>query len=349
MKKIYLFLVLFFCLCLRIKIQDIYPSIYTKIKIGNSADSIQIKYVNKIPVNVPLQTIVENGQIYIPDYYHSQIKLFDIKGKIIAIYGKKTEELLGDFDFYPLKIERLGLFSVSPNGDIFLQIRNKARNMSQSRKYINPSFILHIDRNGEIIGKIGLNGVGSKLPFDYIESISSPTDNRLNVFHNRNQEIVLSFFENGFLKEQISKETFRKYLKEDFQKYDITTERILSSSQGDYHLVCFSYISKKDSEFAFKKIFKYTKENQIKFLRKLESIDEFLFAVLNTNQFYIQKMQKNKFIEIELNSLQNQVLNSLFLNLGETKSLWKTIFINNKDEIFSTHLESDFLEIYRWN
>ena len=348
MKKIYLFFILFFYLCLRIKIQDLYPSIYTKIKIGNSVDSIQIKYVNKIPVNVPLQIIVENGQIYIPDYYHSQIKLFDLKGKMIAIYGKKTEGLFEDFHFYPLEIERIGLFSVSPNRDIFLQIRNKAISVNQSRNYISPSFILHIDRNGETIGKIGLNGVGSKLPFDYIESISSPTNNRLNVFHNRNQEMVLSFFENGFLKKQISKETFRRYLKEDFQKYDITIEKILSSSQGDYHLICFSYITKKDSEFAFKKIFKYTKENQIQFIRRLESTDKILFAVLNTNEFYIQKIQKNQSIEIELNSPQNEVLNSLFLNLSESKGLWKTTFINNKDEIFSTHLESDFLEIYRW-
>ena len=353
LKKIFLCLALsfFFHLCLRIKIQDLYPSIYTKVKTGNSANSIQIKYVNGIPVNIPLQTIVENGQIYIPDYYHSQIKLFDIKGKMISVYGKKPKELPKNINFYELEINRIGLFSVSPDRSLFLQIRKEAENIkiSQTKKYINPSFILHITKNGEVMGKIGLNGVGSKLPFHYIEAIASPQNNQLSVFHNRNNEKILSLFENGFLKKKISKESFREYLKEDLKKYNITIEKILTSSQGDYHLICFNYDGKKDLEFAFKKIFKYTEENKIEFIRKLESIDEFLFAVLNTNQFYIQRFQRNKSIELELNSPENQIIYGLFLNLSEVKGLWKRIFINNKDEIFSTHLEPDFLEIYRWN
>ena len=352
MKKIFLFIILITTLsCIRLKVDNLNYSRYAQISVGTEADTIQVRYINGVSVNVPLQVIVEGGLIYIPDYYNSVIKVFNINGNLVSVYGKKTENVnIASAKFYEFDINLLGTFTVSTDRSIFLQVRENTKDISlaESRKYINPSFILHISSNGSLIKEIGMNGVDSKLPFDYIESMISPREDKLYVYHNQNDEMTLSFFHKGILKQQISKQLFYEYIKSDLEKYSIILEKIVPHPEGDYYFVCFSYIEKESQKFTFKKIFQYSNGGKIRFIRQIDSINETPLIVLNTSQYYVKQIDEQNIVELQLNDPNHKPVHNLRLNLSNVNNLWRNIFINNKNEIFSTNIKSSFLEIYRW-
>jgi hypothetical protein len=365
MKKTILvcFWILFLTECKRFQIESLHPTLISEIPIGDETEKINGQIINNTIVNIPFRIPIGSNRLYITDYLNSRIKIYNFDGKLEFIIGNaKRNEL--KIKFLSQKFNSIGLISVSQEDDIYVQNRLSS-NSVESKKEENlliktsgffdtkeiestPSYILQINNKGKLISILGKNGVNSE-PFRYIEAIYSYKKNKIFVYHKFAEQMLLSIYDNGELKGSIEEEKIDVLKSEE---YNTKLDSMIPNLENEYALVSVSYFGKKDLRFKFRKIFKYDFNNSkpTKEMKEILYPSEILFHSTNTDSFIIWETEnKGDSVKLQIHDKEGNHIKNKRFEFNSARSNWRETYMDEKGNLFSIRLNSNFLELYRWD
>jgi hypothetical protein len=212
-----------------------------------------------------------------------------------------------------------------------------------------PSYILHFKKNGDLSAMLGVFGKNSE-PFRYIESMEARSD-FLFVCHRFAEQLILTKFENDEWKGEINESNLIVLSSEETADYKVSLEKIIPHPSGEYAFVALIYTGKKDDRFKFKRIYKYnynspTPETLIK---ETQDPSESLFGFGPGEDFYIWETEDSeKSIKLKVHDREGNHYNNLRLKFPLPRVQWRETYIGPRNQIFSTRVRGDALEVYEW-
>ncbi|MDX1957442.1 MAG: hypothetical protein SFU98_02660 [Leptospiraceae bacterium] len=348
--------------CSRIKISELRPSLSTKLEFGTEIDQLDFKQSPNSYSNLPIQIGLNSGRIFFPDMEKSIIKVFYSNGNLDYVIGnlpsKETFQR-----FYPIKLSNIGIVEASESDEIYIQNRVKVTVALQKESpelaissgyfapremVFAPSYIFSISRDKSenfVIGEQGRNSI----PFEYIESISAGEAGKLFVVHRRGGEYILSYFENGGLRNRILENSIKVFTEKEDTEYKISLEKFLPSRQGDFVYVCFGFTGVLDGRFKFRRIYKmeYGKLDSKILIKEFQDPSEVLFSMAPNSGFYLWETEKAGTIKLLLHDKDGNHIKNIRLILPSQRNSFRETFTRN-DKIYSVKLDSEALEIYEW-
>jgi hypothetical protein len=364
--SLYLIPLLFFLFsCVRFKIDELSPSLVSRIRLGIELDKLQAEILNNSLVNVPIRIPINSDRFYITDYKNSLLKVFLRNGKLDYIIGKPNQKT-EDIKVMELRLAVPGLVAVSEDDEIYIQnrissaistneeITNRfllASGYFSMREYIHPpSYIQCISKTKDDIFIIGIEGKNSE-PFRYIESMIAGSNGALFVLHKIADQLVLSYYLNGELRGKISESELKIFQSEDNQKYNIFLDNIIPNKNGEYALLSFKYSGKEDDRFKFRRIYQYefNKNVPTNLLKEFLDPSEILFGVKGNGDFYIWETESGeKSIKLQLHDKDGNHTNNKRLPFSNPRVLWRETYMDYKDNVYSIRIDAGYLEIYEW-
>lgn len=353
--------------CVRFKIDELKPSLITKLKIGDELGTVEAKVSNNALVNIPFRIPINLNRVYISDYESSLIKVYGSDGDLDFILGNIANKSL-KIKVVQQKFTKPGLIAVSSDDDLFVQNRITIDTQtvppvqevtySKNSGYFNikeqeniPSFILQINNKGKVIAVIGISGKNSE-PFRYIESMYAYDKNRFFVYHEYAEQMHLNYYLNGELAGSISEGNLNVFSGEESKDYRIKLDTMIPHKEGDFALLSFSFIGKKDNRFKFRRIyrFKFNEKNPDAMLKEYQSPSEILFAVRNNKEFYIWETEnKGESVKLKVHDKDGNHVNNKRLQFPPPRSGWRETYMDETETIYSIRVRSGYLELYSWN
>lgn len=247
--------------CVRFKIDNLKPTLVSKIKIGTDIAEIEGLVVNNALLNIPFRIPTNANRLYITDYNNSYIKVYGGDGDLDFILGNVPSNYNLKVKVSTQKFGKLGLLAVSSDDDLYIQNRISAETTIQETKMENSfskntgyfdtkeresiaSYLLHIDSKGKMNSIIGVTGKNTE-PFRYIESLYAYDKNRLAVYHKFAEQMQLSYYLNGDLIGTIKEGNLNIFSTPEANEYTIKLDTMIPHKEGKFALVSFSYIGKR--------------------------------------------------------------------------------------------------------
>ncbi|MEM7182853.1 MAG: hypothetical protein AAF518_18220, partial [Spirochaetota bacterium] len=187
--------------------------------LGDSLQFIDAPLVNKSYANLPLQIPVLINRLYIPDYKNSLVKVFNRSGALQYVIGTPDRGVDKKVKVLYHKFSSIGSIAITNDENLYVQtllsskevkqqvkqelFRKKSGEFQISQIDIAPSYILQINKKGDIESIIGFEGANTR-PFRYIENLYVSQQQRLFVYHRYAARMLLSYYEKGVLKGTIN-------------------------------------------------------------------------------------------------------------------------------------------------
>lgn len=367
--KFLLILVVSLSNCIRFKYDNLSPALVTKIKLGENLEQIESIYINNVITNVPWQIPLSSEYLFVADFNKSIIKLFDYNGNLEHIIGnislQKKEQKI---EFTKLKLGSIGLILPGANDDVFIENRTlEKRKTGENQDALDPfeslsgafdpsrnegiksSAILHISIDGKTNSTLGQNGLNSE-PFEYIEKLFQLEKNQLGVLHTKENNLMLSIFKNDEFSFSIDANSIQPTLNNE-ENMNISLDTIIPHISGEYSLLSFKYLDKKNSRFKFRRIFKYIhQKKESVLLKEIQDPAEVLFAVKDNNDFFIWETETNSnSIRLQLHDKSGYHFNNKRIVFPPPRTQWRETYIDAEDNLYSIRIRSGNLELYKWN
>ena len=316
--------------CVRFKIDNLKPTLLGKIKIGTDLTE----------VDGDLDFIIGN----VPSKNNLKIKVLN------------------------QKLGNIGLLAVSSEDDLFIQNRissnvsageiAKENSFAKNSGYFDTkekesiaSYLLHMDSKGKMVSIIGVSGKNSE-PFRYIESLYAFDKNRLAVYHKFAEQMQLNYYVNDELVGTIKEGNLSIFTGPDSVDYKIKLDTIIPHKDGEYALVSFSFIGKKDSRFKFRRIYKYAL-NAVEpdaLLKELQYPSEILFSVNTNKEFFIWETEnKGESVKLQVHDKDGNHINNKRLQFPSPRLNWRETYMDENDNVYSVKTSAGYLELYSWN
>jgi hypothetical protein len=359
---------LLFSNCVRFKIDNLKPILLGKIKIGTDLTEVEGHVVNNALINIPFRIPINANRLYITDYNNSYVKVYGNDGDLDFIIGNVPSKNNLKIKVLNQKLGKIGLIAVSSEDDLFIQNRISTGEVVEEQKKENSfakntgyfdtkekesiaSYLLHLDSKGKMVSIIGVSGKNSE-PFRYIESIYAYDKNRLAVYHKFAEQMQLNYYINDELVGSIKEGNLNIFTGPDSNDYKIKLDTIIPHKDGDYALVSFSFIGKKDSRFKFRRIYKYnfdTVEPE-SLLKELQYPSEILFSVSGNREFLIWETEnKGESVKLQVHDKDGNHINNKRLQFPSPRLNWRETYMDENDNIYSIKTSSGYLELYSWN
>ncbi|MCB1190644.1 MAG: hypothetical protein H7A23_24935 [Leptospiraceae bacterium] len=352
--------------CTHFKVDKLFPSMVTRIKISQELDSINAIKSNNILVNLPLFIAKIGQKAYIADYQNSLVKTFNTDGSLNLVIGNLKSVDSNQFSFINYKLNTPGYIVGNENDDLYIQNRMNFKQKIESEdnqdiysipsgifSFIEtkstPSYILHFNNNAKLLSILGATGKNSG-PFRHIEKMYAMNKN-LFVYHKFAEQMILSYYVDDKIKGSIQEGALKLSTKEEFQNYKIKLDTMIPHLEGKYALVSVSYYDKNSNRFKFRKILKleYNNPTPIKLLKEIQDPSEFLFMLKQNNEFYIWKTESDGLsIKLQIHDENGNHINNKKISFSKPTSDWRTTYNYNNESIFSIKINSDYLELYEW-
>lgn len=359
---------LFFSNCVRFKLDNLKPNLVGKIKIGNDLTEVEGQVVNNALINIPFRIPINANRLYITDYNHSYIKVYGNDGDIDFIIGNVPNKNNLKVKVLNQKLGKIGLVAVSSEDDLFIQNRISTDTTSEETKSENSfsknsgyfdtkekdntaSYILHLDSKGKMVSIIGISGKNSE-PFRYIESIYAYDKNRLAVYHKFAEQMQLNYYVDDNLVGTIKEGNLKIFSGPDANDYKIKLDTIIPHKSGEFVLVSFSFIGKKDSRFKFRRIYKYAfgAVEPESLLKEFQYPSEILFSVNTNREFYIWETEnKGESVKLQVHDKEGNHINNKRLQFPPPRLNWRETYVDENDTLYSIKTSGGYLELYTWN
>ncbi len=361
-------ILLLFSNCVRFKIDNLKPTLLGKIKIGTDLTEVEGHVVNNALINIPFRIPINANRLYITDYNNSYVKVYGNDGDLDFIIGNVPSKNNLKIKVLNQKLGKIGLIAVSSEDDLFIQNRISTGEVVEEQKKENSfakntgyfdtkekesiaSYLLHLDSKGKMVSIIGVSGKNSE-PFRYIESIYAYDKNRLAVYHKFAEQMQLNYYINDELVGSIKEGNLNIFTGPESNDYKIKLDTIIPHKDGDYALVSFSFIGKKDSRFKFRRIYKYnfdTVEPE-SLLKELQYPSEILFSVSGNREFLIWETEnKGESVKLQVHDKEGNHINNKRLQFPSPRLNWRETYMDENDNIYSIKTSSGYLELYSWN
>lgn len=352
--------------CLRFRVETLKESLVTQIPLGTTPDTWEGEVKNQVLTNVPLQIPVSSSTVALCDAKENLIKLFDRKGRLDATIGNPDFKSESGVPHYPFRFGVLGLISLSEDGDLVVQNRIVPRSNEDKEpedgiyktysgtfrtagKTVLPSFLVKISPKGVVRYVLGASGKNTE-PFRYIEALFPGEGDRLFVYHRIAEEMRLTYFEEGELKANLKESNLDVYQTSEAKELDITLDRILPHPEGGYVLASFSYYSKKDKRFKFRRIYRFSFGDNKGILKKeIQDPSEILFSIRNNNEFYIWETEdQGNSIRLQVHDQEGNHTNNKRIPFTPPRGQWRETYTDADDNIFTIRIRQGALEVYKW-
>lgn len=366
-RKAFLLPILFLSLtCLRFRVENLKEEILFRIPLGNTPEAFEGVVVNQVLTNVPLFIPSSSNITAVADSRQSLVKLFDRNGRLDATLGSPDYKPQGGIPHYPFRFGGIGLVAMNEDGDLIVQNRISSKGMelppggetlyksysgafSTQGATILPSFLVQISQKGVVRFMLGASGKNTE-PFRYIEYIAPGDGDKLFVYHRTAEEMRLTFYEDGELKGNLKESTLDVFSSPEAKEFDITLDKLLPHPDGDYVLGSFSYFSKKDKRFKFRRIYRYQFDSKTsEFIKEIQDPSEILFSIRNNQDFYIWETEDGgNSIRLQVHDKTGNHTNNKRLPFSPPRGQWRETYTDLFDTIFSVRIRQGALEIYRW-
>lgn len=352
--------------CLRFRVENLTEEILFRIPLGNTQEAFEGVVVNQVLTNLPLFIPSSSNITAIADTKQSLVKLFDRNGRLDATLGNPDFKSLGGIPHYPFRFGGIGLVAMNEDGDLIVQNRISSKGMElppgQENLYktysgafstqgstILPSFLVQISQKGVVKYMLGASGKNTE-PFRYIEYIAPGEGEKLFVYHRTAEEMRLSYYEEGELKGNLKESSLDIFSMGEAKEFDITLDKLLPHPEGEYVLGSFSYYSKKDKRFKFRRIYRFTFDSKTStFLKEIQDPSEILFSIRNNNDFYIWETEDGgNSIRLQVHDQSGNHTNNKRLPFAPPRGQWRETYTDLFDTIYSLRIRQGALEIYRW-
>ncbi|WP_246047056.1 LIC_12708 family protein [Leptospira ognonensis] len=352
--------------CLRFRVDNLKNDLLFRIPLGSTPDTWEGVVVNQVLTNVPLTLPVTGNVIALADTRQSIIKLFDRNGRLEASLGNPDFKSISGIPHYPFRFGGIGIVALTEDGDLVVQNRISSKGLevppgqenlyksysgtfSTSGAAVLPSFLVQISQKGVVKFMLGASGKNSE-PFRYIESIIAGEGDKLFVYHRIAEEMRLSYFDEGELKGNIRESALPVFTSPEAKDFDITLDRILPHPEGEYVLASFSFFSKKDKRFKYRKIFRYTFGGpEDEFVKEIQDPSEILFSIRSNNEFYVWETEdQGTSIRLQVHDREGNHINNKRLPFEPPRGQWRETYTDADDNIYSIRIRAGALEVYRW-
>jgi hypothetical protein len=352
--------------CLRFRVDTLKNDMLFRIPLGSSPDTWEGVVVNQVLTNIPLQLPVTGNVVALADTKQSIIKLFDRNGRLEASLGNPDFKSISGIPHYPFRFGGIGIVALTEDGDLVVQNRISSKglevppgqenlyksysgNFSTSGAAVLPSFLVQISQKGVVKFMLGASGKNTE-PFRYIEAIIPGEGDKLFVYHRIAEEMRLSYFEEGELKGNIKESALPVFTSPEAKDFDITLDKILPHPEGDYVLASFSFFSKKDKRFKYRKIFRYTfTDAEDRFVKEIQDPSEILFSIRSNNEFYVWETEdQGNSIRLQVHDSEGNHVNNKRLPFAPPRGQWRETYTDADDNIYSVRVRAGALEVYRW-
>ncbi len=364
---------LFFCLififfinfyCLQIQIEEMKPSLVTRLKLGEGLNKIEIQK-GHVLMNLPFKIPLNADRVYVVDYKNSLLKVFFKNGDLDFIIGNPRQDSR-NLKVFPLKLNQLGHIAVNEASEIFVQsfpvvkTENKVETIDPFNSLsgtfhleepkILPSYVLYIPPSNKEIEIYGISGKNSE-PFQFIENLYAGEKEKFFVIHKLSENLVLSYFFKGKLKGKIEEKDLLSFFTKESSKYKINLDSILPDKTGNYALIMLSFLNKEDGRFKFRRIYRY-KYNDPKpdvLLKEFQNPKEILFGSKQSKAFITLEIEEggNSLRLLMHDSLGNHIANKR-IRLDPPRSKWRELYQDFNDSFYSLKLDAGYLELYEW-
>jgi hypothetical protein len=354
--------------CVRFKIDNLKPTLLGKIKIGTDLTEVDGQIVNNALINIPFRIPINANRLYITDYNNSYVKVYGNDGDLDFIIGNVPSKNNLKIKVLNQKLGNIGLLAVSSEDDLFIQNRissnvsageiAKENGFAKNSGYFDTkekesiaSYLLHMDSKGKMVSIIGVSGKNSE-PFRYIESLYAFDKNRLAVYHKYAEQMQLNYYVNDELVGTIKEGNLAIFTGPDSVDYKIKLDTIIPHKDGEYALVSFSFIGKKDSRFKFRRIYKYAL-NAVEpdaLLKELQYPSEILFSVNTNKEFFIWETEnKGESVKLQVHDKDGNHINNKRLQFPSPRLNWRETYMDENDNVYSVKTSAGYLELYSWN
>jgi hypothetical protein len=362
--------ILFFTIinCVRFKIDNLKPTLLSKIKIGTDLTEVEGIVVNNALLNIPFRIPINANRLYITDYNNSYVKVYGSDGDLDFIIGNVPTKNNLKVKVLNQKLGKIGLLAVSNDDDLYIQnrisadindtVEAKVNSFAKNSGYFDTkekesiaSYLLHMDSKGKMVSIIGVSGKNSE-PFRYIESMYAYDKNRLAVYHKYAEQMQLNYYLNGDLVGSIKEGNLKIFTSPEANDYKIKLDTIIPHKEGDYAIASFSFIGKKDSRFKFRRIYKYNFDavEPDVLLKELQYPSEILFSVNTNREFYIWETEnKGESVKLQVHDKDGNHINNKRLQFPSPRLNWRETYMDENDNIYSIKTSSGYLELYSWN
>ncbi|TGN19304.1 LIC_12708 family protein [Leptospira idonii] len=367
MRYLSLSLVIFLSIsCLRFRVDNLKDEILFRIPLGQTSDTWEGVVVNQVLTNVPITVPVASNVVALADAKQSIIKLFDRNGRLEATIGNPDFKSIPGIPHYPFRFGSIGIVAITEDGDLVVQNRISSKGIevpvgqenvykshsgvfSTSGTTVLPSFLVQISQKGVVKFMLGASGENSE-PFRYMEALIPGEGEKLFVYHRIAEEMRLSYFEDGQLKGNIKEASLSVFKSPEAKEYDITLDKILPHPEGEYVLASFSYFSKKDKRFKFRRIYRYSfTNNEGVFMKEIQDPSEILFSIRSNNEFYIWETEdQGNSIRLQVHNSEGNHVNNKRLPFSPPRGQWRETYTDSDDNIYSVRIRAGALEVYRW-
>lgn len=367
MRTLYLLLTLIVSTsCLRFRVENLKEEILFRIPLGATNETFEGVVVNQVLTNVPLTIPTSSNISALPDNKQAVIKLFDRNGRLDATIGNPDFKSVAGIPHYPFRFGGIGIVAMNEDGDLVVQNRISSKGMElppgQENLYktysgafstqgttVLPSFLVQITQKGVVKFMLGASGKNSE-PFRYIEYILPGEGDKLFVYHRIAEEMRLSYFEEGELKGNLKESTLEVFSNADAKEYDITLDKLLPHPEGEYVLGSFSYDSKKDKRFKFRRIYRFHFDSkELELLKEIQDPSEILFSIRNNGEFYIWETEDGgNSVRLQVHDKEGNHINNKRIPFSSPRGQWRETYTDAFDTIYSVRIRSGALEVYRW-
>lgn len=353
--------------CVRFKIDNLKPNLISKIKIGTDLTEVEGMVVNNALINIPFRIPINANRLYITDYNHSYIKVYGNDGDLDFIIGNVPSKNNLKVKVLNQKLGKIGLVAVSSEDDLFIQNRIstdsgaeeiKAENsfaknsgyFDTKEKENTASYILHLDSKGKMVSIIGISGKNSE-PFRYIESMYAYDKKRFAVYHKFAEQMHLNYYVEDNLVGTIKEGNLNIFTGPDSNEYKIKLDSMIPHRSGEFALVSFSFIGKKDLRFKFRRFYKYafgSVEPEI-LLKEFQYPSEILFSVNTNKEFYIWETEnKGESVKLQVHDKDGNHINNKRLQFPAPRLNWRETYVDENDNLYSVKTSGGYLELYSW-
>ncbi len=372
-----LFLLLFYSIfillsCARFDIKTLKANLLFSLAIipankENPNMQLQVKENENLAYNLPLRPVVLKSNLYVSDPDKKMVKIFsDNTNKAKLILAKERPSQLSKAITYKkidlgipgwLAIDRENEYlyiqsfePVPPANDKQLEAERRLSGQ-HSRIFQSPSLILKVNKRGNLISKIGREGINGT-PFSLILQIHTDANKKLYVLHKdiQKKELELIVFKDSKLLRRYTMPDLRSESENNSRKNIFILEHIQAIEGKNF--VIGSVAIRKKSDFSFiKRIIYYQKnpEDIPQILLDNDNPSNYLTWADSEGKFYMHQTEESgSKLLFKIFSKQGKYLKNWELELPELRSSWKDIFINLQGQILSTRIVRDKFMVYEW-
>ncbi len=319
--------------------------------------------------NFPLRPPFVNSKLYIVDSNRRLLRIFSssrrqeapllVIGNLSAPHNKENSlyqrvamGIPGTIAVSPPKGKNIYLQSFIPmqkkkTEQLLLERRIPSQ---QSMISPNPSYILHIDEKGKLIGKIGMEGYHSS-PFEMILRIFADREDRMYVLHKIKQKLHCSFYLKGKLEKRFSIPTIEELGPLPFaQLHQIELENILPVQSGKFVIGSVSVRSKTSFQLKERIIYRQTHPSRKPvILHRFNATADFLLWASLSKRFYTARAEGDgSRLWLKIFNQKGQYASNFLISFPDFHASWRETFLDLEGKIFTSRLHRRKFELYQW-